>query len=190
MREITAQSRADLGKVRPRKAQRKREGLFKRVLRFRHWGAVRRYATRAVLWPGFAALMIGVVVNATSFQKGRHPAPLINVPELAPMASTPAPVRTAAVDDAPVASTPVQPRLEAAPTAAAAPADGVDPSARATPRDAEAGHTRPATAKVRPGQPHAPAKVVEATGRAKPADRERLAAMMGAAGKARVPAAN
>lgn len=190
---------ADLGDVRPRKPQRKRRSLLPRLPRFKHWRAVRRYGTRAVLWSAFAALMGGIVINATALQKGRHPAPLVNIPDPTPTASIAPPPRQPPVADEAPAPAPMQ-RAEAPapqPVPAAVPAPARDGGARQMvqrpPGHAEsgAGAKRAGAifaAKPGPGQVRAEIKG-EAKLHPRPTDRARLAAMITAAGKGHGPTA-
>lgn len=184
---------ADLGDLRPRKPQRKRRGLLPRLPQFKHWRAVRRYGTRAVLWSAFAALMGGIVINATALQKGRHPAPLVNIPDPTPTASIAPPPRQPPVADEAPAPAPVQQAEAPAPqpVPAGVPAPARDGGTR-QPAQRPSGHAgsgaeakragTTAEAKLGPGQIRTAGKG-EAKLHPRPTDRARLAAMITAASK-------
>lgn len=186
MREIAIHRATD--GIRPPSAKRPRKGAGVRLPRFRHWGAVRRYGVRAVLWPAFAALMGGIVLNATAFQSGHHPAPLVaTVPEPAAprqqaalAGNAPAPVERAPAQPDPVATVPAGPA-----TPPAARPEAQPPAAARRPAPADAKPARAATLRPhpRPGQPPAPANLAGSGPR--PAERQRLAAMMAAANRGR-----
>ncbi len=179
MRDLAISRPASPGRARPRK----RQGVFARLRGFRHWGAVRRYGTRAVLWPGFAALMAVIVLNATAFQTGHHPAPLVPV---ASEPAVPAPQsRVALDDDAQPAAAPRAPAAPAAAVVEPAPVpprpDGIAQVLRPAARQAAAHEAKPARERLAKAaeQPKPGASAPKAL------DRQRLAAMMGAASKGR-----
>jgi hypothetical protein len=140
---------SDLGAVRPRKTPAKRTksvrpgkpGMFRTMLR-----RIRMPALTGIVSAGFAAIMVGIVLNAMVFQKGRHPAPLFGA---------------ALVDGAMARPAPPPPvRLQAA--APAQPQVGADP-ADAEPAPAPAPVAHPAHAQ--------PAAHAAAPVHAKPVDR-------------------
>ncbi len=196
MREATLDRAGDLNGVRPAKAagpSRKTRAPRKPVPGAgRSRAGLRGRALATAASAVFAALMCGIVLNATVFQKGHHPAPLFG--SAAEPARLPAAVR-AAPQPPPVvqAAAPAQPEVvpgplalhpaQAASVAAkpAGPAPAVrSPQAAKTPSVARPDHGRSegssTAARTRPGQPSAARTASTAQ-----ADRNRLAAMMGAA---------
>ena len=148
---------------------------------------LRGRALATVASSAFAALMCGIVLNATVFQKGHHPAPLFGPaaegappPPAARAAVPPQPlVRTVGTDAPATAPADLHP-LPAAPAAAVKPSV---PATAARPDRETVAHERaespPAAARAKPGLPAATGgKVASSSTRT---DRNRLAAMMAAA---------
>ncbi len=188
MRDIAVHRDLDGVAPRPTKAPGKRPSRSRGLPRFKHWSAVRRYGSRALLWSSFAALMGVIVVNATALQKGHHPAPLIMLPEPSPVAAAvPAPAPRVAADGEQDAPAQEPAGVEPAPVPDA-------PSTRPAP---PVPGRRDGIAQMLKGATSAPAAKLAAVARPRPtetrtvpksaatvhpaaADRNRLAAMMGA----------
>ncbi|UDL94862.1 hypothetical protein LGH83_00835 [Lichenihabitans sp. PAMC28606] len=167
MREATM---SDLGAARPRKASGKggtsarasKASSFRSKLR-----RIRPQAITGIASAGFAAIMVGIVLNAVVFQKGRHPAPLFgSVPAVAsaphPTILPPVRVQAAApqqnLADPPVSNAaapsphPVPASVRPALAPAAKPKDGIAQFLREKPQaDPHATASIPRSALIQPG---------------------------------------
>ncbi len=204
MREATSNGTADFVAVRPRKASPRRPATNRKAKAGRLRlliGKARPRAGALLVWSAFAIIMGCIVLNATAFQKGHHPAPLFG-PAAPARASAGLPPPRSVVDNAastvaePVGADPAHQAVastapDTQPGPVVARSDGIGQILRGqgkvTPAhtdqtaSTETGQLRGA-ARVRPGQ----RRSADRTGglpQARTGDRDRLTAMIGAASR-------